>query len=212
MGGLYDLACALLTLARRQPHHRVERWTLAGRWPIPKDVRRGRRRRMNRCCEERERERDERGAVINTTFRRSGARSRSHKYSESFSANRRFPHRGRLRHHRDYVKRAGPPAGEEARIRPKQTALAPQSWQLRSIRPFEARSRAKLGDRGRDVRPRMDGHQTAQADIHLKPAAGFEELMELLSLISACVGGLSSPFYLPSVRLQRSKTHICWIV
>lgn len=35
-----------------------------------------------------------------------------------------------------------------------------------------------------------------RADIHLKPAAGFEELMELLSLISACVGGLSFPFYL----------------
>lgn len=36
------------------------------------------------------------------------------------------------------------------------------------------------------------------ADIHLNPAAGFEKLMELLRLISACVGGLSFPFYLPS--------------
>lgn len=41
VGRLYDLAAALLTLARRQPHHRVERCTLARRWPIPKDVRRG---------------------------------------------------------------------------------------------------------------------------------------------------------------------------
>ena len=37
------------------------------------------------------------------------------------------------------------------------------------------------------------------ADIHLNPAAGFEELMELLSLVSACVGGLPFPFYLPSL-------------
>jgi len=36
----------------------------------------------------------------------------------------------------------------------------------------------------------MDIKQSS-ADIHLNPAAGFEELMELLSLISACVGGLS---------------------
>lgn len=35
------------------------------------------------------------------------------------------------------------------------------------------------------------------ADIHLNPAAGFEELMELLSLISACVGGLSFSFLSP---------------
>lgn len=54
----------------------------------------------------------------------------------------------------------------------------------------------------------MIGHQTARADIHLNPAAGFEELMELLRFISACVGGLSSPFYLPSVRLQGSNTHL----
>lgn len=54
----------------------------------------------------------------------------------------------------------------------------------------------------------MNGLQTAPADIHLSPAAGFEELMELLRLISACVGGLSSPFYLPSVLLQRSNTHL----
>lgn len=83
-----------------------------------------------------------------------------------------------------------------------------QLWQLRSTQPFEARSQPKLGDRGRDERPWMNGHQTARADMHLNPAAGFEELMELLSLISACVGGLSSSFYLPSVCLQRSNTHL----
>lgn len=31
----------------------------------------------------------------------------------------------------------------------------------------------------------MNGHQTGRADMHLKPAAGFEELMGLLSLVSA---------------------------
>lgn len=41
VGGLYDLAAALLTLARRQPHHRAERCNLARRWPIPKGVQRG---------------------------------------------------------------------------------------------------------------------------------------------------------------------------
>lgn len=101
--------------------------------------------------------------------------------------------------------------GSNRRSRGKEQTLAhgfsPQSWQLRSIRPFEARSRLKLRDRGRDVRPWMNGHQTARADIHPNPA-GFEELMELLSHISACVGGLSSPFYLPSVRLQRIDTHL----
>lgn len=40
VGGLYDLASALLTLARRQPHRRVERRTPARRWPIPKGIRR----------------------------------------------------------------------------------------------------------------------------------------------------------------------------
>lgn len=40
VGRPYDLASALLTLAQRQPHHWVERCTLARRWPIPKDVRR----------------------------------------------------------------------------------------------------------------------------------------------------------------------------
>lgn len=39
--GLYTLSSALLTLARRQPHHRAERGTLARPWPIPKDVQRG---------------------------------------------------------------------------------------------------------------------------------------------------------------------------
>lgn len=49
------------------------------------------------------------------------------------------------------------------------------------------------------------------ADINLNPAAGFEELMELLSLISACVGGLSFPFYLPFPFLRARHCRVCRI-
>lgn len=58
--------------------------------------------------------------------------------------------------------------------------LAHKLWQLRSHPTPRPDGGQKPGDRGRDVRLWMNGHQTGpSADIHLNPAAGFEELMEL---------------------------------
>lgn len=211
MGGLYDLACAFLTLARRQPHHWVERWTVAGRRPIPNDVWRGggggRRggRRANRCCC-RERETTKRGRPLTQKFR-----------GILFTDTQVIPPTTAPHLTSAYIiSSVTPSVRSSARrsdsrsrgggIKRRQTASPRSLRQLRSKQPFEAPRQPKPGDRGRDARPRMSGHQTAPADIHLSPAAGFEELMELLSLISACVGGLSSPFGSP-LRPSAAQQH-----
>lgn len=100
-------------------------------------------------------EKDEKGVVTNTRWRRCVDCSHSHRAAE-------FPP---ITSVYSITSVTSGVTSSHSRSGGKEQALAhsfsPRWRQLRSTRPFEAQSRSKLLDRRRDVKPWMNGHQTA---------------------------------------------------